>query len=108
MSQHLQEVTDQSFQADVLSSSTPTIVDFWAEWCMPCKAMAPILEDVASRYQGQVNFKKLNVDHNPNTAMQYRIMGIPTLLVFKNGQVIDQLVGLGQKPQIENLVKKAL
>lgn len=108
MSQNLQEVTDQNFQADVIQSGKPTIVDFWAEWCAPCKAMAPILEDLAAKYQGQVNFKKLNVDHNPNTSMQYRIMGIPTLLVFKDGQVVDQLVGLGQKTQVENLVKKAM
>ncbi|MCB0308666.1 MAG: thioredoxin [Bdellovibrionales bacterium] len=108
MSENIASVTESNFQSEVLQSEIPTIVDFWAEWCMPCKAMAPILEELAVKYQGQVNFVKLNVDDNRNIASQYQIRGIPTLILFKGGSPLDQLVGLGQKAQIDDLVKKAL
>jgi len=108
MSQLMQDISDQSFKNDVLDASKPTVVDFWAEWCMPCKAMAPILEDLAGKYKDQVHFKKLNIDNNPTSTMQYRVMGIPTLILFKDGQIVDQLVGMGQKAQVENFLKKAL
>lgn len=108
MSQLLQDITDQSFKTDVIDANKPTVVDFWAEWCMPCKAMTPILEDLASKYKDQIQFKKLNIDNNPSSPMQYRVMGIPTLILFKNGQIVDQLVGMGQKSQVEDFLKKAL
>jgi thioredoxin 1 len=101
-------VTDQSFQKDVLSSSKPTVVDFWAEWCAPCRAIAPLVEELSKQYGDRVNFVKLNIDDNPSIPTQFGIRGIPTLILFKNGEVVDQVVGAVPKPQLENLVKKGL
>ncbi|HLG21078.1 MAG TPA: thioredoxin [Bdellovibrionota bacterium] len=104
----VQAVTDQSFQTDVLNSDKPTLVDFWAEWCAPCRAIAPLVEELSNQYGEQVNFRKLNIDDNPSTPMQYGIRGIPTLILFKNGEVVDQVVGAVPRPQLETLVKKGL
>lgn len=86
-------VDDSNFQNEVLSSSAPVLVDFWAIWCGPCKMIAPIVEEIASEYNGKLKVAKMDVDANPRTSMQYGIRSIPTLLVFKGGQVVEQIVG---------------
>lgn len=101
-------VTDDGFQKEVLDSSQPTLVDFWATWCAPCRAIAPAVEDLAKTYGDRVNFRKIDIDENPQTPMQYGIKGVPTLILFKDGEILDQVVGAAPKPMLENLVKKAL
>jgi len=86
-------VTDDSFEQDVIQSELPVVVDFWAEWCLPCKRVAPILDAIAAEYDSQLTVAKLDVDQNPNVAMQYGVMSIPTLLVFKGGQPVERIVG---------------
>ena len=90
-------ITDQNFEAEVLKSSTPVLIDFWAVWCGPCRAIAPVVEQLASEYEGKVKIGKLDVDENPDTAVKYGVRSIPTLLVFKNGQVVDTIIGAVQK-----------
>ena len=97
------EFTDANFKSKVLSSNKLTLVDFWAEWCGPCRAVGPVVEDLAKEYNGKVNIGKLNVDENPNTCQRYNITSIPTILFIKNGKVVDKLVGAHPRKQ---LVKK--
>lgn len=101
-------VTDASFKTDVLQSDTPVLVDFWAPWCGPCHRVAPSLEQIAQEYNGQVKVAKLNVDDNPQMARQYQANSIPLLVLFKNGKIVNKLVGAHPKPNIEQLVKQAL
>ncbi len=100
--------TDDKFDADVLKSETPVLVDFWATWCAPCKAIAPVLDQLAEEYDGKIKIGKVNVDDNPGTPGQYGVRGIPTMILFKDGQVVDQLVGAVPKKQIAALLDKAL
>lgn len=100
MSEHIHHVTDGTFKAEVLDSALPTLVDFWAEWCGPCKMIAPILDDVAKEYAGKLNVAKLNIDDNPQTPGKFGIRGIPTLLLFKSGNVEAQKVGALSKSQL--------
>ncbi|MGV3492183.1 MAG: thioredoxin [Devosia sp.] len=89
-------VNDQNFDAEVLGATEPVLVDFWAEWCPPCKAMDPILEDLSTELAGKVKIVKLDVDGNPGTTVKYNVRAMPTLIVFKNGQPVDYKVGAGQ------------
>ena len=101
-------ITDDSFDSDVLKSDVPVIVDFWAEWCGPCRMMAPALEAFADEYAGKVKVGKLNVDENNASAYRYNIRGIPTLLLFKGGQVVEQRVGAIPKGEIVKMVQDHL
>ncbi len=108
MAGNVLEVTDQSFDQEVLQAPVPVLVDFWAEWCGPCKMLAPTVEALASEYAGKVKVAKVNVDENIATASRYRIQGIPTLLLFKNGEVREQLVGTQPKSVVEKALNKHL
>jgi len=104
MSEHIMQVSDDSFETDVLKANAPVLVDFWAEWCGPCKMIAPILDDVAQEYVGKVTVAKVNIDHNPATPPKFGIRGIPTLLLFKNGQVAATKVGALSKTQLKEFL----
>ena len=94
-------LSDSNFEQEVLKSATPVVVDFWAEWCGPCKMIAPMLEELAGEYAGKVKIGKVNTDHSQQLAVQYRINSIPTLLFFKGGQVVDQVIGLKSKKDLK-------
>lgn len=107
-SKNVLAVTDNNFENEVIKSNVPVLVDFWAEWCGPCRALAPTIDELADQYAGKVKITKVNVDENPETPGKFRIRGIPTLLMFKNGQLVDQLVGAHPKAAIDDLIKKTL
>ena len=107
-SENVQTFTDGNFEETVLGSGGPVLVDFWAEWCGPCKRLAPTVEALATDYAGKVTVGKLNVDDNPNTAVKFQIRGIPTLLLFKGGQVVESVVGLAQKEDLRKVIDKHL
>jgi thioredoxin 1 len=100
--------TDANFDAEVLKSPTPVLVDFWAVWCGPCRALSPVIDELADQYAGKVKIGKVNTDENPNIPAQYGIRGIPTVIVFKNGQVFEQSVGVVPKAQLAGVLDKAL
>ncbi len=102
------EVTDTNFKKEVLESSTPVLLDFWAEWCGPCKMIAPVVEELAKEYDGKLKVGKVDVDSNQQTAMQFGIRSIPTLLIFKNGKVVDQIVGAVPKRALADKISKHL
>jgi thioredoxin 1 len=104
--QNTSPITDQSFEKDVLQSSVPVLVDFWAEWCGPCKALGPKLEEIAGELNGKVKIAKINVDENPNSPAKYGVRGIPTMILFKNGKEVDQIVGNHPKENIMALLQK--
>ncbi|TAK78149.1 MAG: thioredoxin [Gammaproteobacteria bacterium] len=104
MSTHIQAITDNTFENDVIESSLPVLVDFWAQWCGPCKALAPILEDIAPKYIDKVKFVKLDVDQNPSTPPKFGVRGIPTLILFKDGQVKATQVGLLNKADLTRFI----
>ncbi|MGC1547384.1 MAG: thioredoxin TrxA [Rhodanobacter sp.] len=101
-------VTDDAFEQEVLKSDTPVLLDFWAEWCGPCKAIAPALEELAKQYEGKVRIVKINIDHNQKTPRTYNVRGIPTLMVFKNGQVEATQIGAVSKGQLAQMIDKAI
>lgn len=108
MSENVKEVTDQSFDQEVLQSDKPVLVDFWAAWCAPCRMLAPTIDQVADEYEERAKIVKLNVDDNAETSARYNIRGIPTLLLFKDGEVKDQIVGATSKDHISKLIDAQL
>jgi thioredoxin 1 len=106
MSEHVREVSDSSFDADVLKSQQPVLVDFWAQWCAPCRMLAPTVEAVAEKYAGSAVVVKVNVDDNPQVSQQYGIKGIPTLILFKNGKEEERVVGATSKDAISRMIDK--
>ena len=107
MADHVKEATDQNFESEVLGGGKPALVDFWAAWCGPCRAIAPVVEEIATEQETTLNVFKMNVDENPNIPAKYGVRSIPTLILFKDGQVVDQLVGAVPKPEIEKLANRA-
>ena len=107
-SENLKNITDASFESDVLNSQKPCIVDFWADWCGPCKMIAPVFAELAGQYKNKINFYKMNVDENSQTPAKFGIRGIPTMIVFKGGKILDQIVGAVPKDHIAQLLDKAL
>ena len=108
MSDRVQDVTDQNFEEAVLKSSQPVLVDFWAPWCAPCRMLAPTIDQVAEDFSGRAKVVKLNVDDNMNTSTKYNIRGIPTLLLFKDGQIKDQVVGSTSRDNLSRLIEAHL
>ena len=106
MSEHVIDVSDNNFEADVLKSDKPVLVDFWAAWCAPCRMLAPTVEAVAEKYAGSASVVKLNVDENPSTSQRYGIKGIPTLILFKNGKEEERVVGATSKEAISRMIEK--
>jgi len=106
--QAITHVNDDQFDAEVLKSSEPVLVDFWAEWCGPCKMIAPILDELAGSYAGKLKIKKINIDHNQKTPRNYNVRGIPTLMIFKDGKVQATQIGAVGKKQLEQLIDKAI
>jgi len=102
------ELNDASFESEVIKSENPVLVDFWAPWCGPCKAIAPIVDEISNEFTDKVKVGKVNVDDNPETSMKFGIRSIPTLMVFKNGEVLEQIVGAVPKSEIERALEKAL
>jgi thioredoxin 1 len=107
-SEHIQTFTDGNFDVDVLKAETPVLVDFWAEWCGPCRAMEPSITALAGDYVGKVSVGKLNVDDNPSVTMRYMVRGIPTVMLFKGGEIVDQVVGLVDKGTLKQMLDKHL
>lgn len=101
-------VSDAEFETSVLNNGKPVVVDFWAEWCQPCKMLAPTVEEIANEYEDKIMVSKLNVDDNPATATKYGIRGIPTLLFFKGGKVVQQIVGVKTKTEIKKIIEDNL
>lgn len=108
MSDGIVNLTDDEFENHVLNAPQPTLVDFWAEWCAPCRALTPIVEEVAKSYEGKLQVAKMNIDDHPLVPSKYAVRAIPTLLLFKDGEVVDQVVGLVSKTKLDEMVAKHL
>ncbi len=108
MSDTIKHVSDAEFEAQVIKSKLPVVVDFWAPWCGPCRMLTPTIEELAREYQGRVAFAKMNTDENPLTPGTYNIMSIPTLLLFKDGELVERSIGLKAKPALSKLIDEKL
>ncbi len=108
MSDNVKEISDASFENDVVKSETPVFVDFWAPWCGPCRAVAPIVEELASQYQGKLKVAKMNVDDSPEVAQKFMVTSIPTFILFKNGQAADRTMGAMPKGQFQRFIERNL
>jgi len=108
MSDTIKEVTDQVFENEVLKSGNPVLVDFWAPWCGPCRMLTPVLTKLASQYQGKLKVVKLNTDDNPETATTYNISAIPTLLFFKGGQIVNQVIGVKPPDELKKIIDEVI
>jgi thioredoxin 1 len=104
----VQQISDDNFEAEVLRSETPVLIDFWAPWCGPCKAIAPVVEELAGEYSGKLKVVKMNVDDNPRTPGKYGVRGIPNLIVFKGGQVQEQIIGAVPKARLTQAIQKVV
>ena len=102
------ELSDSTFESEVVNSDVPVLVDFWAPWCGPCRAIAPIVEEISASYEGKIKVGKLNVDDNQSTTMKFGIRSIPTIMVFKGGEAVEQIIGAVPKGEIEKAVEKSL
>jgi thioredoxin 1 len=107
MAKNVLEITDNNFESEVLKSSEPVLVDFWAPWCGPCRMIAPVVEELAGEYAGSVKVGKLNIDDSPNAAMNYGVSSIPTIMVFKGGEVVDRFVGVQPKSKLQQALDAA-
>lgn len=108
MSDSIIQVTDSSFEHDVLSSNTPVMVDYWAEWCGPCKMISPVIEEIAKEYEGKLTIAKINIDENQETPQKYAVRGIPTLMIFKDGEVAGTKVGAMSKSQLSAFIDSVI
>lgn len=108
MAGNLKDIGDATFEAEVLKSSIPVLVDFWAPWCGPCKSIAPVLDELATEFAGKIKILKINVDDNPQTPTKYGVRGIPNLILFKAGQVVEQIVGAVPKEQLSGAIAKVI
>jgi thioredoxin 1 len=102
------ELSDSTFETEVVNSDLPVLVDFWAPWCGPCRAIAPIVEEISSSYEGKIKVGRMNVDENQSTTMKFGIRSIPTIIMFKDGEAVDQIIGAVPKGEIERVVEKSL
>ena len=104
---HIKELSDQNFETEALQSASPVLVDFWAPWCGPCRLIAPVIEELATENQGALTVAKINIDDSPNTAATYGVSSIPTLMIFKNGEVVDRFVGVQPKKLLQDAIEQA-